>query len=101
MDYLGAQVTVLARHGDTSAHNTGQYDNTKIAVVAVVAVELKACSGDRGLLRYCYRLALLCYLLLPLATATLCCRSSIGAIDMGFFKVACKPREQSHEQSHE
>jgi hypothetical protein len=51
VDYLGAQVT--CRHGDTSAHNTGQYGNTTMAVVAVVTVDLKACSEDRGLLRYC------------------------------------------------
>ena len=56
VDYLDAQVIVLVRHGDTSAHNTGRYGNTTMAVVAVVAVvvvDLKACSEDRGLLRYC------------------------------------------------
>ena len=83
VDYLGAQVIVLARHGDTSAHNTGRYGNTTMAVVAVVVVvvvDLKACSEDRGLLTTCTAL-----LLATIAAARLCCRSSIGAIDMGIF----------------
>ena len=84
---------MLVRHGDTSAHNTGQYGNTTMAVVAVVTVDLKACSEDRGLLlTTCTCFATCYYRLLPLHFAA---GPRLGLSTwVFFFKVACKPRQE-------
>jgi len=69
----------------------GQYGNTTMAVVAVVAVDLEACSEDRGLLRYyCY-----CYYYCLLLLLYFAAGPRLGLPTWGFFfKVACKPLQE-------